>query len=155
MSKYDPSVVGRCTPIMVGPEGRHGIRRSHSTATRYGRQIAVLARARPAHPRSLERPAMTLREYGLLAQATDWLTFTMAIALVPGLIQVEVGPIGMILQTGGVLGSLAWKCAGLAVAYGLLSYTKPWGQFIGLLAVVTLGLIGTAGNIWALSQVIH
>ncbi len=98
---------------------------------------------------------MTLREYGLLAQATDWLTFTLAILMVPGLIQVEVGPIGTILQTGGILGSLAWKCAGLAVAYSLLSYAKPWGQFVGLMAVVSLGLLGAAGNLWALSQVIR
>ncbi len=98
---------------------------------------------------------MTLREYGLLAQATDWLTFTLAIWAVPGLIQVEVGPIGTVLQVGGVLGSLAWKCAGLAIAYGLLSYAKPWGQFIGLMAVVALGILGTVGNLWALSQVMR
>ena len=98
---------------------------------------------------------MTLREYGLLAQATDWLTFTLAISMVPALIQVEVGPIGTALQVGGVLGSLAWKCAGLAVAYAALSYARPWGQFIGLTAVVGLGLVGTLGNLWALSQVLH
>jgi len=115
----------------------------------------VLARARPALQAALGAHAMTLREYGLLAQATDWLTFTLAIWAVPGLIQVEVGPIGSVLQVGGVLGSLAWKCAGLAIAYGLLSYAKPWGQFIGLMAVVALGILGTVGNLWALSQVMR
>ena len=98
---------------------------------------------------------MTLREYGLLLQAADWLTFTIAVWAVPGLVQAEVGPIGIILQTGGVLGTLAFKAGGLAVAYYALSYAKPWGQFIGLSAVVTLGLIGTVGNLWALSQVVR
>jgi hypothetical protein len=96
---------------------------------------------------------MTLREYGLLVQATDWLTFAVAISLVPGLVRAEVGPIGVVLQTGGVLGTLAWKTGGLAIAYGALSYARPWGQFIGLLAVIALGLVGTIGNIWALAQV--
>lgn len=96
---------------------------------------------------------MTLREYGLLVQATDWLTFTVAISLIPSLVHAEVGPIGVVLQTGGVLGTLAWKTGGLAVAYGALSYARPWGQFIGLMAVITLGLLGTVGNLWVLVQV--
>jgi hypothetical protein len=98
---------------------------------------------------------MTLREYGLLVQATDWLTFTVAILAVPALVHAEVGPIGLVLQTGGVLGTLAWKAGGLAVVYAALSYARPWGQLIGLSAVVVLGLIGTLGNIWALAQVVH
>ena len=61
---------------------------------------------------------MTLREYGLLVQATDWLTFTIAVLTVPALAQFEVGPIGHILQAGGILGTLAWKAGGLAVVYG-------------------------------------
>ena len=69
------------------------------------------------------------------------------------LVQVEVGPIGLVLQTGGVLGTLAFKAAGLAVVYAFLSYARPMGQFIGLTAVVVVGLIGTAGNLWALAQV--
>jgi hypothetical protein len=96
---------------------------------------------------------MTLREYGLLVQATDWLTFALAISLIPSLVSVEVGPIGAVLQVGGVLGTLAFKTAGLAIAYAALSYARPWGQFIGLLAVIALGLLGTVGNLWALSQV--
>ena len=78
---------------------------------------------------------MTLREYGLVAQTTDWLTFAIAVMMVPALVQVEVGPIG------------------LAVVYAFLSYARPMGQFIGLTAVVVVGLIGTAGNLWALAQV--
>jgi hypothetical protein len=97
--------------------------------------------------------AMTLREYGLVAQTTDWLTFAIAVMMVPALVQVEVGPIGLVLQTGGVLGTLAFKAAGLAVVYAFLSYARPMGQFIGLTAVVVVGLIGTAGNLWALAQV--
>ncbi len=96
---------------------------------------------------------MTLREYGLVAQATDWLTFAIAVMMVPALVSAEVGPIGLVLQTGGVLGTLAFKAAGLAVVYAFLSYTRPMGQFIGLTAVVIVGLIGTAGNLWALAQV--
>jgi hypothetical protein len=96
---------------------------------------------------------MTLREYGLLAQATDWLTFTLAISLIPGLVHAEVGPIGVVMQAGGVLGTLAYKTGGLAIAYAALSYARPWGQFIGLLAVIALGLIGTIGNLWVLAQV--
>ena len=98
---------------------------------------------------------MTLREYGLLVQATDWLTFVVAILAVPALAQFEVGPIGLILQTGGILGTLAWKAGGLAVVYGLLSFARPWGQFVGLSAVVALGVIGTIGNLWALAQVMR
>lgn len=97
---------------------------------------------------------LTLREYGLLVQATDWLTFALAISLIPGLVHAEVGPIGVVLQAGGVLGTLAFKTGGLAVAYGALSYARPWGQFIGLMAVIALGLVGTVGNIWALAQVL-
>ena len=63
---------------------------------------------------------MTLREYGLLVQATDWLTFTVAVLAVPALVHAEVGPIGVILQSGGVLGTLAWKAGGLAVVYAAL-----------------------------------
>jgi hypothetical protein len=96
---------------------------------------------------------MTLREYGLLVQATDWLTFTIAVLAVPALVHAEVGPIGLVLQSGGVLGTLAWKAAGLAVVYAALSYARPWGQLIGLSAVFALGLIGTVGNLWALAQV--
>lgn len=95
---------------------------------------------------------MTLREYGLLLQATDWLTFAVAISIIPGLVHAEVGPIGTVLQAGGILGTLAWKTGGLAVAYGALSYARPWGQFIGLMAVIALGLVGTVGNLWALAQ---
>jgi hypothetical protein len=98
---------------------------------------------------------MTLREYGLLVQATDWLTFTIAVLTVPALAQFEVGPIGHILQAGGILGTLAWKAGGLAVVYGALSFARPWGQFVGLTAVVALGALGTAGNLWALAQVIR
>lgn len=97
--------------------------------------------------------AMTLREYGLVAQATDWLTFAVAVMLVPALVQAEVGPIGLVLQTGGVLGTLAFKAAGLAVVYACLSYARPMGQFIGLSVVVAVGLLGTAFNLWALAQV--
>ncbi len=97
---------------------------------------------------------MTLREYGLLVQATDWLTFTVAVLAVPALVHAEVGPIGVILQSGGVLGTLAWKAGGLAVVYAALSKARPWGQFIGLTAVVALGVIGTVGNLWALAQVL-
>jgi hypothetical protein len=96
---------------------------------------------------------MTLREYGLLVQATDWLTFTVAVLAVPALVHAEVGPIGLIVQAGGVLGSLAWKAGGLAVVYAALSYARPVGQFIGLSAVVALGVLGTLGNLWALAQV--
>jgi hypothetical protein len=96
---------------------------------------------------------MTLREYGLLVQATDWLTFSIAVIAVPALVHYEVGPIGLVLQTGGILGTLAWKAGGLAVVYGALSYARPWGQFVGLIAVVALGLLGTLANLWALAQV--
>ncbi len=96
---------------------------------------------------------MTLREYGLLLQATDWLTFAIAVMAVPALVHAEVGPIGLVVQSGGILGSLAWKAGGLAVVYGALSKTRPWGQFVGLMAVVLLGLIGTLGNLWVLFQV--
>jgi hypothetical protein len=98
---------------------------------------------------------MTLREYGLLVQATDWLTFTVAVLAVPALVHAEVGPIGLVLQSGGVLGTLAWKAGGLAVVYAALSFARPWGQFVGLAAVVALGLLGTVGNVWALAQVIR
>jgi hypothetical protein len=96
---------------------------------------------------------MTLREYGLVVQATDWLTFAVAVMAVPALVHAEVGPIGLVLQSGGILGSLAWKAGGLAVVYAALSKARPWGQFVGLLAVFILGLIGTLGNLWALVQV--
>jgi hypothetical protein len=97
---------------------------------------------------------MTLREYGLVLQATDWLTFTIAVLSVPALVHAEVGPIGLILQSGGILGTLAWKSGGLAVVYGALAYARPWGQFVGLLAVTVLGAVGTIGNVWALAQVL-
>jgi len=96
---------------------------------------------------------MTLREYGLLTQATDWLTFTIAILAVPALATFEVGPIGAILHSGGILATLAWKAGGLAVVYAALSYARPWGQFVGLSVVIALGVVGTAGNLWALAQV--
>jgi hypothetical protein len=96
---------------------------------------------------------MTMREYGLLLQATDWLTFAVAISLIPSLFHAEVGPIGVVMQAGGVLGTLAYKAGGLAIAYAALSYTRPWGQFIGLLAVIALGLLGTVGNLMVLAQV--
>ncbi|MEA2537626.1 MAG: hypothetical protein QOF11_1860 [Chloroflexota bacterium] len=97
---------------------------------------------------------LTLREYGLLTQATDWLTFAVAISMIPALARLEVGPIGAVLQTGGVLATLAWKTGGLALAYAALSYARPWGQFIGLLAVTVLGFAGTVGNLWTLAQVL-
>ncbi len=131
----------------AGPEiPRHG--------TRNGRHIVVLARGEtdPSVPGGA--PVMTLREYGLLLQATDWLTFSVAVLSVPALVHAEIGPIGVVLQSGGILGTLAWKAGGLAVVYGALSYARPWGQFIGLMAFTTLGLIGTIGNLWALSQVL-
>ena len=96
---------------------------------------------------------MTLREYGIIVQATDWLTFAIAVMAVPALVHAEVGPIGLVLQSGGILGSLAWKAGGLAVVYAALSKARPWGQFLGLSAVVALGVIGTLGNLWALAQV--
>src|SRR3979409_2039553 len=103
--------------IMPPSEGGHGPRGSHSAAARYGRQTAALARARPAHPDPVSARAMTLREYGLVLQATDWLTFAIAVLAVPALVHAEVGPIGLVLQSGGILGSLAWKAGGLAVVY--------------------------------------
>ncbi len=93
-----------------------------------------------------------MREYGLLVQATDWITFAVAISLIPALVHAEVGPIGVVMQAGGILGTLAYKAGGLAIAYAALSYTRPWGQFIGLLAVIALGLLGTVGNLWVLAQ---
>jgi hypothetical protein len=91
----------------------------------------------------------------LVAQMADLATFLVAVALEPGLVSFEVGPIGVIYAIGGAVAATAFKLAGLAVVFAALAIYRGRLLRVILVAVAVLGLVGATANVHALLVARH
>ena len=85
------------------------------------------------------------------ANAVDLVTFLFLAPLVVSY-GVELGPVGSIWTHGGPLLVVAWKTAGLAVAFSLAAGPAVRYRRVILMAASIVGLVGAAMNVNAMVQ---
>lgn len=88
----------------------------------------------------------------IVAQGFDLVTFLIDALTYPNVVYYELGPIGAVYGTGGLLLSLAYKAAFLSFMLIMAYYANPYRRII-LSAAFIAGAIGALANLYAFFEI--